>query len=96
MPNSTKPDYRKISTFEELQEIAAHDPGHLVLAYVKLQLLEQYFLKGNSKKHDLQLIKESIYEYGFKMAMRYSSGLTNIAGNKGAIQGGNGRLETLL
>lgn len=85
-----------IETAEKLEKIGAQDPGYLFIGYVRIPLLDDYRLEGNSKKHDLQSLQESFYRHGFKVSLIYDPLLPNISGGMGAVQCGNGRVEDLL
>jgi hypothetical protein len=85
-----------IETPKKLEEVGAQDPGYLFIGYVKVPLLDEYRLEGNSKKHDLQSLQDSFYRHGFKVSLIYDPLLPNISGGVGAVQCGNGRVEDLL
>jgi hypothetical protein len=85
-----------IETAEQLEAIGGHDPGHLFVCYVRIPLLGYYCLQGNSKRHDLQSLQDSIYRHGFKISLLYDPLLPNVSGGLGAVQCGNGRVEDLL
>jgi DNA modification methylase len=85
-----------IETAEQLEAIGSHDPGHLFVCYVRIPLLGDYYLAGNSKRHDLQSLQDSIYRHGFKISLLYDPLLPNVSGGLGAVQCGNGRVEDLL
>jgi hypothetical protein len=85
-----------IEAAEQLEVIGGHDPGHLFVCYVQISLLGDYCLAGNSKRHDLQSLQDSIYRHGFKISLLYDPLLPNVSGGLGAVQCGNGRVEDLL
>jgi site-specific DNA-methyltransferase (adenine-specific) len=85
-----------IETAEQLEAIGGQDPGHLFVCYVRIPLLGDYYLQGNSKRHDLQSLQDSIYRHGFKISLLYDPLLPNVSGGLGAVQCGNGRVEDLL
>ena len=66
---------------------------HLDLTWIKLTSLRENLLKGNSKKHDIDKIINSLKRYGFQDPIKLDSNLNK--GNGGIVEG-NGRLQALL
>ena len=76
-----------------LSELAKKSGDAIAIHYVPLDDLADTFLDGNSKKHDVEKLIESIRRYGFRDPIAFDSNLNNGAG--GIIEG-NGRLEALI
>lgn len=75
-----------------LLELSKKNKDAIALHYVSLDDLAETFLDGNSKKHDVDKIIESIRRYGFRDPIAFDPVLNEGAG--GIIEG-NGRLEAL-
>jgi hypothetical protein len=74
----------------ELTAIAEKAGDELQIHYVSLSSLADKLLQGNSKKHDLGTLSESVNRYSFRDPIAFDSTLN---GGAGGIVEGNGRLE---
>lgn len=77
----------------ELTAIAEKAGDELQIHYVSLSSLADKFLEGNSKKHNLDTLAESVSRYSFRDPIAFDSTLN---GGTGGIVEGNGRLSYLL
>lgn len=77
----------------ELTAIAEKAGDELQIHYVSLTSLADKFLDGNSKKHDLGTLAQSVERYSFRDPIAFDLSLN---GGKGGIIEGNGRLEYLI
>lgn len=77
----------------ELTAIAEKAGDELQIHYVSLSSLADKFLEGNSKKHDIGTLAESVKRYSFRDPIAFDSSLN---GGKGGIIEGNGRLDYLI
>ena len=75
-----------------LLELSKENKDAIALHYVSLDDLVETFLDGNSKKHDVDKIIDSIQRYGFRDPIAFDPVLNE--GTGGIIEG-NGRLEAL-
>lgn len=77
----------------DLLELANQSGDKLTLKYCSIATLANYFLIGNSKKHDIGGLVTKFQKYGFVEPIKIDPSLNK---GKGAIVGGNGRIEALL
>lgn len=76
-----------------LVELANQAGDELTLKYCSIATLANHFLVGNSKKHDIGGLIIKFQKYGFVEPIKIDPSLNK---GKGAIVGGNGRIEALL
>ena len=77
----------------ELTAIAEQAGDELQIHYVSLSSLADKLLQGNSKKHDMGTLAESVNRYSFRDPIAFDTTLND--GNGGIVEG-NGRLQYLL
>lgn len=76
----------------ELTTIAEKAGDELQIHYVPLDAISNHFLEGNSKRHDIGTLAQSVDRYSFRDPIAFDRTLNN---GKGGIVEGNGRLELL-
>ena len=77
----------------QLKNLSEQAGNNLKLNYIELDVIQDYFLERNSKKHDRGKIIDSIQRYGFKKPLAFDPNLNN---GEGGILFGNGRIEALV
>lgn len=70
-----------------LEELSKTQGDEVAVHYVALSDVSQYFLEGNSKKHDIGQTIESIRRHGFQELPKFDAHV--------GIKAGNGRIEAL-
>lgn len=65
------------------------------LIWVKVADAIRLLWKENPKLHDIGGVANSIARHGFQELPKFDVNLENVAGHKGAIKAGNGRIEAL-
>jgi DNA modification methylase len=78
---------------DPLQQLSENAGDELQVHYVSLASLADKFLSGNSKKHDMGTLSESVNRYSFRDPIAFDSALN---GGTGGIVEGNGRLNYLI
>lgn len=76
-----------------LKQIAEETGDAIAIHYVSLDDLQDSFLGGNSKKHNIPKMIDSIRRYGFRDAITFDPALNE---GEGGLLEGNGRLESLI
>jgi len=82
----------------DVKDLELKDPP--ILAWVAVNVAAQWLWRDNPKRHDMQLLADSIARYGFQEPAKYDVKLHRIGQGvddepQGAIKTGNGRIQAV-
>lgn len=77
---------------KSLKTLGKEAGDELLIYYIRLSILRDYLLIGNSKLHSIEDMDESVTKYSFRDPVAFD---INLNEGKGGIVEGNGRIEYL-